>query len=1056
MSSQLGSAHVSITGNTAGLQQALSEAQSETQSFAKSAGGMISGFASTASTAFLGLATGAIAAFTASLVAAGTRAFIFSGEFRDSMTHIQNVTGSTAAEMAGFRDSLENVYSSGLADSLGEAAEVMARVGSVINVTGAELEGLTAGALAMSKAFGTDLEMSVRATDQMITHLGVSGEEAMDLMTYAIQETGDQAGDLAETFNEYANQFAQMGLDAEDMTAALVGGLEGGVFDSDKVADSFKEMHLSFMEGGDEIEQSVNEVFAAAGDEGAQAWLDIKEKVDEASAEVEKHEKLVAESEVAWKDAKAKVDEYERQIQRTFQELKRLVNDEDIDFDTSNFDDQIDRLEDQRLQLELEKQRFLAAHSGALDETDKQYLDAISQQIKDVREEQDVVYTEMEITMRQQQKAAEEATRAFLEQQGYDIEDIYDRGFKSVDEFMNHVETVEGGLKDLHKGNNQAIREFQDIDRTLTFHKDNLEAAEEAERVWSNVLENAKNPAEVFLDQYQNASPEIRGQLIKDFGKSLVTGLESGALSDGQAQKVIATIMGGAGEDAGLGLVAAMDALNKGLPAGAADGALDEVEKNLEANRTVWDKFFTWLDLQLLPLGDKLQGAVKSIEPAIQNLMDYLTVALPPLIEKLGQAIDYIVALMTGGDTSGAPQWLVDLRGQIEPVLNFLMGIPGVLASINPYLLAIGAAITAFAPVLVGMWPILSGIFGFLTGGTVLATLGGIAATLAGLAAPITAVVVAMGVLYTAWTQNWGDIQGKTAEAMTYIQELIGMGLEQLNLWWQQHGQDVMLIINTAWETIMAVITFGMETLKALLESEFAGHIMNIIKLGVDNLVLIFSAMATVFSEVVQLIADLIRGDFSGAWQHWQTIVQTVITTIIEVLTNWVTMAKELLMAFVSIFAELPGWIMETLGVDRLMQLGMDIINGIIDGIKNGAGALKDAMSQMANEALDSAKGALGIFSPSKKMAELVGQHIPAGVGEGVMSGLPQLRDAMAGMTNMITDTAVQGVDGLQGIGASNTQFNQTVSISDARDPEAVNQMVRQSTIDLLRQYSGA
>ena len=70
------------------------------------------------------------------------------------------------------------------------------------------------------------------------------------------------------------------------------------------------------------------------------------------------------------------------------------------------------------------------------------------------------------------------------------------------------------------------------------------------------------------------------------------------------------------------------------------------------------------------------------------------------------------------------------------------------------------------------------------------------------------------------------------------------------------------------------------------------------------------------------------------------------------------------------------------------MQMGTDIVTGIISGISNAAGALYQALVDLATNALAAAKAALGIASPSKKFAYL-----------GEMSGLGYMQ-ALTKSTN--------------------------------------------------------
>jgi phage-related protein len=86
-----------------------------------------------------------------------------------------------------------------------------------------------------------------------------------------------------------------------------------------------------------------------------------------------------------------------------------------------------------------------------------------------------------------------------------------------------------------------------------------------------------------------------------------------------------------------------------------------------------------------------------------------------------------------------------------------------------------------------------------------------------------------------------------------------------------------------------------------------------------------------------------------------------------------------------TIYNKLHGaWV----GVSRIgswfLSIGSAIVHGIINGVEGAAGGLYDSLRNLAGNALDAAKSFLGINSPSKVFAMVVGKAIPEGIGKGV------------------------------------------------------------------------
>jgi hypothetical protein len=118
--------------------------------------------------------------------------------------------------------------------------------------------------------------------------------------------------------------------------------------------------------------------------------------------------------------------------------------------------------------------------------------------------------------------------------------------------------------------------------------------------------------------------------------------------------------------------------------------------------------------------------------------------------------------------------------------------------------------------------------------------------------------------------------------------------------------------------------------------------------------------------------------------QHWDRIKTGTITKA---------------MAMVGWVRGLPGRIGRAIGNlgGTLYSKGRDLVMGLWNGIKAMGGWLRDTLMGWARNLIPGpiAK-ALGISSPSRVMAEVVGRWIPAGVVEGIQDGAPALDREMS------------------------------------------------------------
>lgn len=81
-------------------------------------------------------------------------------------------------------------------------------------------------------------------------------------------------------------------------------------------------------------------------------------------------------------------------------------------------------------------------------------------------------------------------------------------------------------------------------------------------------------------------------------------------------------------------------------------------------------------------------------------------------------------------------------------------------------------------------------------------------------------------------------------------------------------------------------------------------------------------------------------------------------------------------------------------------SIGTNIVDGIIQGINGGAARLAEAVRGMGRNAVQSARAALGIASPSRVFADVIGRQIPAGIELGIQRGSGPLDATVAGIVD--------------------------------------------------------
>jgi len=134
-------------------------------------------------------------------------------------------------------------------------------------------------------------------------------------------------------------------------------------------------------------------------------------------------------------------------------------------------------------------------------------------------------------------------------------------------------------------------------------------------------------------------------------------------------------------------------------------------------------------------------------------------------------------------------------------------------------------------------------------------------------------------------------------------------------------------------------------------------------------------------------------------------------------------------------------------------QIASDIISGLVDGLKNGAGLVIDALKGVATGALNSFKSVFGIASPSRVMMEM-GGFLGEGAKLGIEASAPEVEGAMADMVSIPTQAdAMPGGEGggtsIANNASSSTVVNITIN-AEGGNAEGIAEAVRRVMAEVL------
>lgn len=157
-----------------------------------------------------------------------------------------------------------------------------------------------------------------------------------------------------------------------------------------------------------------------------------------------------------------------------------------------------------------------------------------------------------------------------------------------------------------------------------------------------------------------------------------------------------------------------------------------------------------------------------------------------------------------------------------------------------------------------------------------------------------------------------------------------------------------------------------------------------IIETGIQLLNSLISGIVQAIPLLIAMLPEIISSTINTIVANLPKIIQTGIELLGALISGIVQAIPALVAALPQIFVA----IFDAFGKVNWAELGVNIISGVINGVKSMIGSLLDVFADMANSALDKVKETLGIASPSKVMRDQVGKMIPAGIAVGVEDGM--------------------------------------------------------------------
>ena len=256
-----------------------------------------------------------------------------------------------------------------------------------------------------------------------------------------------------------------------------------------------------------------------------------------------------------------------------------------------------------------------------------------------------------------------------------------------------------------------------------------------------------------------------------------------------------------------------------------------------------------------------------------------------------------------------------------------------------------------------------------------------------------TTITTVFTAIKTTVTTIWNAIKTTITNVVNAIKTTISTVFNAIKTTITTVLNAISTFIKTIWNTIKTTVTNVVDSIKSKISTVFTA-----IKTTITTIMnAVSSSITTIWNSIKSTVTNVVNGiksTVSTVFNNMKSAVTTTINTLKTTITNVFNGIKSAISgamesakssATTAMTNAKNGVVNVWKGIkSTFTEIGKNIIQGIIDGIKGMVDSLYDSIKKALSGLVDKAKDALGIKSPSKVFKKEVGSWIPPGIAEGV------------------------------------------------------------------------
>lgn len=281
--------------------------------------------------------------------------------------------------------------------------------------------------------------------------------------------------------------------------------------------------------------------------------------------------------------------------------------------------------------------------------------------------------------------------------------------------------------------------------------------------------------------------------------------------------------------------------------------------------------------------------------------------------------------------------------------------------------------------------------------------------------------VVALGQAFvnTDWATVGNNIMNSLKNSLSLAAgEILGADTSTIKGFMDGITRSLPQVLQTGVEIITNVVNGILQAYPQILTvagnivTQFAGFILQnaptVLTAGANLLVNLITGIANNLPQIVSTAMDVVLNFARTILDNLPQILQAGVEIIIKLAAGVISAIPQIILAM----AEICLKIVDAVTSYDWLSLGLNILEGIGQGIVNGTETLVSVLWGSVSKAIEWVMSKLGIKSPSKYMADNVGKNMALGIGEGFEDNMPtaEIETAIMSTVNAAETAAGSGL----------------------------------------------